>query len=195
MLTLGLLTAVAIAFGAVDQWQESRSLRDRLGEAYNDRTRLERMLAGPAEDRWVAASRLGQIRDPQSVGPLVGALRDVPGTGRVCRMCIALGEIGDERAVPDLLRALNDPALSDDVHRCAAEALLKIADPDSVPGLARALKSNTSTLTVVRALGRIGNSDAVSVLRWAAARHPGAQVRREAKAALLRIETRSHAGE
>ena len=88
------------------------------------------MLAGPAEDRWLAATRPGEI--------------------------------------------------SDDVHHCVAVALLKIANPGSVPGLSRALKSNTSALTVVRALVRIGNSDAASVLRWAA---------------LLRVETPSHARE
>ncbi|MBI2844660.1 MAG: HEAT repeat domain-containing protein [Armatimonadetes bacterium] len=188
------LSAVVAAFGATYQWQESRSLRYWLGDAYDNRGKLEKMLSGRAEGRWLAAARLAEMKDPRSVAPLLAALRDVSGTRKVCRMCVPLGETGDARAVQDLVRALNNPSLSDDVHQCAAKALLNIGDPRSEPGLIRALQDDTSVIIVIRALGRIGSRRALPDLKRVAARHPEPMVRREAKAALSLIETRREVG-
>ncbi len=74
----------------------------------------------------------------------------------------ALGEIGDARAVPELLQALQDPAL----HEAVIRALGQIGDQRAVPDLLEILdqsESQAREATVV-ALGAIGNPSAISAL-------------------------------
>lgn len=73
-----------------------------------------------------------------------------------------LGEIGDPRAVPALIEALKDPAIS----WIAAESLGKLGDPRAVPPLIAALGSDEKWLrrNAATALGRIGDPAAAGPL-------------------------------
>ncbi len=103
------------------------------------------------------ARSLGHLRDPNSVGALVGVLGDELNEARHGRpdpaqpeihflhleytpcwraaAAHALGWIGDRRAVPVLLRAVENLDNAPDVRHAAAEALGRIADPASASAL------------------------------------------------------------
>ena len=83
----------------------------------------------------------------------------------------ALGQLGDSRAIPTLVAAL-EYRYDSDLHSCAAEALGEIGDPRAVPGLIVALTDGHARVKgdAAQALGRIGDSRAVgpliSTLHW-----------------------------
>ena len=90
----------------------------------------------------------------------------------------ALGQLGDSRAVPALVAALeyrHDSYL----HTCAANALAVIGDTSAVPGLIVALNHGPASLKgdAAEALGQLGDSRAVgplvSVLHWTRNRDEG----------------------
>ena len=78
----------------------------------------------------------------------------------------ALGEIGDKRAVPALVRALvSDADGRDGLEKEAIIALGKIKDSSVVPALAAALTTKEElTIDATRALGEIGGPSSVEVL-------------------------------
>ncbi len=72
------------------------------------------------QDCWLrplAAEALGHLKDPRVVGPLIDAVLDLPrprdGFGAMHPAIVALGEIGDPRAVPVLANLLNDDGFYD----------------------------------------------------------------------------------
>ena len=83
----------------------------------------------------------------------------------------ALGQLGDSRAIPALINAL-EWKYDSYLHSCAAEALGEIGDPVAVPGLIVALTDGHARVKghAAQALGRIGDPRAirplVSVLHW-----------------------------
>lgn len=80
------------------------------------------------------ADALGEIRDTASVGPLIEALEDPMLYDSVYR---ALGEIGDQRALPVLLAGLNSDDRSQ--RQSAAKALSKFNDKAVIPALEKIL--------------------------------------------------------
>jgi hypothetical protein len=127
---------------------------------------------------WVCfylARTLGNLRDPQSVAPLVAALAqskpeaasgrpDPLGPGVLflhndltpcwrAAVAWALGELGDKRAVDVLLKIAGDLQNATDTRHAAAEALGRIADPDSAPAL-RTLAAACPETSVKLALHR-----------------------------------------
>jgi len=67
------------------------------------------------------------------------------------KAALALGKIGDSRAVEPLIWALRDK--NEPVRRCAAEALGKIKDDRAVEPLIRALKEQRLGGSRTRRLG------------------------------------------
>ena len=76
--------------------------------------------------RYAAAEALGEVGDPQAVGPLISCLED-HGEDIALRerASLALGMIGDPRAIETLVSTLKDDDWG--VRRAAAEALGKLA--------------------------------------------------------------------
>ena len=102
------------------------------------------------------------------------------------RAAEALGERGDPRAVPYLIKALSDPF--EDVQWLAVQALGKIKDPSAVPALIEALKGESKWLRQGAAwsLGKIGDKQAVEPLIQTL-KDPKKDVRKNAAWALGRI--------
>jgi HEAT repeat protein len=168
-----------------------------------------------AEVRRAAVEALGEIGDAAAVPGLLAALGDADevreglrlrrwgrsamrqpcrAAGSAARCVVvgacgnggALGEIGDQAAVPGLLRALGDAEW--EVRWAAAKALGWIGDAVAVPGLLAALRDANAYVrqAAAKALGQIGDAAAVPGL-LAALRDADAGVRQAAAAALGEI--------
>jgi HEAT repeat protein len=87
-----------------------------------------------ARIRAQAARALGEIGEPETVQPLLGALDDESGLVR-CSAARALGAIGDDRAAEPLITALQDRDGA--VRREAVRALGRIGSSQAVYPLAR----------------------------------------------------------
>lgn len=178
---------VFVVFGLIAS--EGRSARDYLAE----------VRSGSANRRWQAAFELSKVllakkdpalADPRFVAELVAlfdqAAHDDPRVRRY--LALALGRLGDKRAVPSLLRALQreqaDEAAPDDPETqiYAIWSLGVIGDPSAVPSLAALAAGEDAGLrkAAVHALGsfdipeargalRRGLEDGVDDVRWNAA--------------------------
>jgi HEAT repeat protein len=133
--------------------------------------------------RWKAAESLATIGAP-SVGPLIGALEHPDGDVR-WKAAIALGEIGDQRAIEPLIRQLSDTDRF--VKSRVAHALGMIGAP-AVHPLIKTLREGDGNLRwgAAIALGRIKDPLAVEPLIRALA-DKYENVRAEAAASLAEI--------
>jgi len=77
------------------------------------------------------------------------------------RAADALGKIGDEKAIPGLLKLLEDS--ESDVRSRAADALGKIGDEKAIPGLLKLVEHSESSVRwmAAYALGNIGDEKAI----------------------------------
>lgn len=110
-----------------------------------------------------ARSDLKNVNDPAAVLELIEGLGHRYSEVRAyCAM--ALGNIGDKRAVPALCKNLKAPGFS---GSCAAKALGKIRDGRAIEPLIGALGNYEKTVraAAATALGAIGNTLAVSALK------------------------------
>ncbi len=115
-----------------------------------------------AESRWWAARALAEIGGEAAVGPLVRALDDAEPDVRACA-ALALGHVGTGSAAPALAARLADDSAF--VAGIAADALSMLGPP-AVEALAASLQSPQAhaRLLAVRALGRIGDEQAIEPL-------------------------------
>ncbi len=99
----------------------------------------------------------------RAVLPLCGHVNDVDHDVRKFVIDI-LGTIGDARAVPLLVKALDDP--EPNVCAAAAENLGKIGDDGAIPHLLRSLTKSDILLryTILEALGKIGKPVPMAVI-------------------------------
>jgi HEAT repeat protein len=134
----------------------------------------QQLQSANAETRRQAVHQLGQLKDQRAVEVLIMALtggeRDLSVWYAVARALVA---IGDTRAVPALVKALQQHE-DDFVRAEAAEILGEIAGAQAVEVLARALQEDRGVGGVVRAaaagaLGNIGDPRAVPALSAALA--------------------------
>ena len=104
---------------------------------------------------WGAAEALAEIKDPDSIDPLISFLRDKDRNTRSAAV-LALGMIRDPRAVEPLIAALKDE--DHFVRMGAAEALGKIKDPRAVEPLIAVLKDPSENIRskAAEALVQIG---------------------------------------
>ncbi|MGB5770830.1 MAG: HEAT repeat domain-containing protein [Crocosphaera sp.] len=109
----------------------------------------------------VQAQRQYDVLMQKIVQDIVDFWRKYPGVEFISSVLVALGNIGNEAAVPVLIKALSD---SDSyVRSSAAEALVNIGNEAAVRGLIQALSDSDSDLRwrAAEALGNIGNEAAV----------------------------------
>jgi len=125
---------------------------------------LAALLSGAQDTgaRWWAARALAEIGGQAVVGPLVQALDDAEPDVRACA-ALALGHIGAGSAAQALAAKLADDSAF--VAGIAADALTMIGPP-AVKALAASLQAPQAhaRLLAVRALGRIGDEQAVDPL-------------------------------
>lgn len=111
--------------------------------------------------RVAAAMALGQKKETAAVDPLMGILmRDYPLTKYSAVM--ALGEIGNERAVDTLMTEMKNNE-KDYIRSSAAVALGKIGAEEAVPYLTERLRDTKAAVrsNAALTLGRMGNKSAV----------------------------------
>ncbi|HKZ98480.1 MAG TPA: HEAT repeat domain-containing protein [Thermoplasmata archaeon] len=114
-----------------------------------------------ARDKAVALLvRLGPVTVPALLKVLTGAKTATERRGAAD----ALGRIGDSRAVPPLVRALEDPGMS--VRRAAMVALLRLEAMDAVPRIILRLRDPSGGVRVLAALvlGKFQDPRAVPAL-------------------------------
>ena len=178
--------AVFVVFGMIAS--EGKGAREHLAD----------VRTGGANRRWQAAFELAKIlqagkdpalTDPAFTGEVIKVFEEASGDDpRVRRyLALALGRIGDRRAVPALLKAVDDAA-ADGSHAdpetqvYAVWALGVIGDPQSVPRFVALARSDDAGLrkAAVHALGAFQGeaprealvtalSDPVTDVRWNAA--------------------------
>jgi HEAT repeat protein len=126
--------------------------------------RLEQILKNDrSEDvRAGAAKALGEIRDPGSVDVLIDSLHDAFSIR--CRSIVALGEIGDDAALPSLLAMLKDPAPEIRYH--AALALAEIGHEAAIKNIQPLLDDSNAMVRrgAAKALETLGQGDAQKLL-------------------------------
>lgn len=124
----------------------------------------------------------------EAVQPLLEEI-DNSGEDGLCLICQMLGQLGDNRALPEL-RGLLESSASSRVRACAAEALGSLStDEDkneTVHSLTAALRDEAWEVRAraAEALGQIGGQESVSALADAAANDDDWNVRTIAEAAL-----------
>ncbi|MDI9393949.1 MAG: HEAT repeat domain-containing protein [Euryarchaeota archaeon] len=114
--------------------------------------------------RVAAAMALGQKKEKAATDPLMKMLsQDYPLAGHSAVM--ALGELGDERAVNALMLELKN-SKKDYIRSSTAVALGKIGSDEAVPYLTERLRDTKAPVrsNAALALGRIGNEAAVEPL-------------------------------
>ncbi|MBC7226945.1 MAG: HEAT repeat domain-containing protein [Thermoflexales bacterium] len=151
-----LLEAALASADPMVLWQAALDLRGRLSEEDQKYARWL-LLRDRTLPEWARQGALEILSSEDHVPFLIGMLNN-PDARRAA--AIALGKIGDPRAVPSLLEALQDA--DEGVRRGAREALVRIGAP-AVPGLLQALWDADEWVRreAAWALGRIGDSQAV----------------------------------
>ena len=115
------------------------------------------------EIRWMAAEKLGELKDRRAVEALIDALEDDWYWVRNAAAW-ALGELKDERAIDALIKAVNDK--NPWVKISAVASLGKIASDKAVDALIKALEDKDQEVSEASAevLVKTGNKNVVSVL-------------------------------
>tara|TARA_Y100000588_G_scaffold309310_1_gene334277 strand:- start:1015 stop:1470 length:456 start_codon:yes stop_codon:yes gene_type:complete len=106
---------------------------------------LDDLQHASAEKRLAAASFLGAQRDPQAVPGLIGLLEDPDARVRA-KGAWALGMIRARSGVIPLLARVGDPDRT--VKQAAIGALMNIEEPAALPGLKKALATETDAWVV-----------------------------------------------
>lgn len=120
-----------------------------------------------ATTRLAVVEKLAQSDSPDSVGPLIFAVKDED-TGVRCAAARALGRLKDRRATEPLIHMLRDVVPL--VRVAAAETLGKLGDPQAVNWLVSALRDNdpqvrTSAAYSLKKLGWRPDTDSQRVLQ------------------------------
>jgi HEAT repeat protein len=145
-----------------DLQAEAAALRLAAGGSQNLAV-IKDLLKSPHPDvRWWATRSLAEFHDPESAKLLIGSLDDADVSVRQCA-AVALRQRPNSNAVPQLVKALNDPDRL--MARLAADALIAIGEV-AVPPMIEVMESGSSQarLEAVRALAEIGDSRAIPVL-------------------------------
>jgi arylsulfatase A-like enzyme len=144
---------------------------------------------GQRELRLQAALALAANNDPTGVPVMAEALDDCQQRVLVCQLIILkLGELGDRRAVPSLLKHV--PEVQN--RREMVEALGHIGDPGVVPTLVERLRTDEYVpvrVEAARGLARIGGPEAVAGLKASLRYEHEARVQAAAREALAALQT------
>jgi hypothetical protein len=116
-------------------------------EQRSPREFLNAIQSGSEAQRWQSAyefsnfvSNKREKLDPELVGDVIAAYRNSQnGDVRVRRyLAVAIGRIGDKRAVPSLIEGLDDSDIENQIYTLSALGL--IGDNSAVPGVVKQLK-------------------------------------------------------
>jgi beta-lactamase regulating signal transducer with metallopeptidase domain len=142
-----------------------------LADAHSSRAVIDALSAALKSDtdakvRATAAWALGSLGDDDGVPALTAALSDTNRTIRL-RSVWAIGSISPKQAPKPLVALLSDK--DEEMRQMVAWALFTIQDPDAVPALTTAMKSETDKDTqraLIRALAATGEQsvDAIKAL-------------------------------
>jgi HEAT repeat protein len=156
---------------------------------------LNDIRSGSSHERWQAAYQLskslkrGEAKkypdlEPQVASIYVGAKNDDPRIRRYLSM--VLGNLGDKRATPLLIDALNEKDVETRIY--ALLALGALRDPAAVPAMMKAASDDDKDVrkTAFYTLGALGDPRAVPVLA-SGLEDPTADVRFNAAVALSRF--------
>jgi len=142
-----------------------------LADAHSSRAVIDALSAALKSDtdakvRATAAWALGSLGDDDAVPALTAALGDTNRTIRL-RSVWAIGSISPKQAPKQLVALLSDK--DEEMRQMVAWALFTIQDPDAVPALTTAMKSETDKDTqraLIRALAATGEQsvDAIKAL-------------------------------
>ena len=155
-----------------DRREEIQLLLSRLAAEAID-TLLEKLLSEENRSRRRSLIRMAIIMGPPAV-PAIEEHMNHPKWYFVRNLCTVLGEIGDRRAVPVLLRVAAHPDYR--VRREAVSALGKLRPPEAVPALGMLLSNegifepgDVQSVRIAAALTlyRIGGTEAESYLQRA----------------------------
>jgi len=125
---------------------------------------LKALKSNKGSTRVAAMMALGEMREEAAVNPIIGILtKDYPPVQ--ASAAIALGKIGDERAVEVLRKEMKDGD-NEYVKGSSAIALARIGDKNSVPYIIDRLRDQRIKVrsSAALALGEIGNETAVEPL-------------------------------
>ena len=145
-------------------------------EQRSPREYLNAIQTGSESQRWQAAVELShqvfsekEKLDPEFAGDMIAAYRnDRNGDVRLRRyLALAIGNIGDKRAVPSLVEGLDDSDTENQIYTLSALGL--IGDNSAVPGVEKQLKNPDPSVRKVAAyvLGAIKDPSAAHDLQIA----------------------------
>lgn len=146
------------------------------------------LLSHPEEEVRTAALVLAEnLADPRLVEPIARLLTDGDWWLRITA-CDTLGRLKDERAVPHLVKALED----DDARWAAIDALAQIASPSSLKPLAGMLRDPRPEvrIEVIRAFSRFTDQRLLTLLEQVKEKDPSSEVRTRASEVLRDMQTR-----
>lgn len=171
-----------------DESEHARRAAVEVLNVVGDESSVKFLLKSIRDDDWWVRSRaadaLGKIGGEQVIGAALALVSDKDEEIRRTAIEI-LNQTKDERALAHLLEATKDSDWW--VSERAVDALGEIASKKSVPRLLEMLKSNPKSIpSVVRALGKIGDSAAIESVLQALDR-PETDIRVEAMSALVRL--------
>ncbi len=171
-----------------DESEHARRAAVEVLNVVGDESSVKYLLKAIRDDDWWVRSRaadaLGKIGGPRVIGAALTLVSDKDEEIRRTAIEILI-QTKDERALAHLLEATKDPDWW--VSERAVDALGEIASKKSVPRLLEMLKANPKSVpTIVRALGKIGDSAATESVLQALDR-PETDVRIEAMSALVRL--------
>lgn len=128
---------------------------------------LAEVLVGPKDTaaRMEAARRLGESKDPMALDPLLKAVQDENKSVRWAAL-EALGDLGDRRALPTILRFLKKKEPYNWGRRVAANALGNFKDRSAIEALIRLLTEDDPYVrrNAAMALGKIKDERAIPPL-------------------------------
>jgi HEAT repeat protein len=128
---------------------------------------ITKLKTGTAPSRYTAANKLGKLGDKAAVNHLLLSLDDED--AKVAdNVIFALGELGDQKAVPPLIKVLNH-SKSDRLRKSAAKALGLLGSKEAVDSLISALNDPDFKVrkSAARSLGQLGDKKAIPALKKA----------------------------
>ena len=145
------------------------------------------MLRSPYSEERVLAARWLASHGVRDAGAAIADAMNDSGTRRPCQLAHALGQLGDDQWVDELVRATTQP-WNQDLQLCATIGLEELASARAVEALIELMNSGAARTTAVRALGVIGDPAAIPPLQTIAKTTHERIVREFCEQAISRIK-------
>ena len=186
LIIIAICVGIFLLFGYLTY--EQRSPREFLN-AIQSGSEAQRWQSAYEFSNYVSSEKQKEKLDPELVGDVIAAYQNARnGDVRVRRyLTVAIGRIGDKRAVPSLVEGLEDSDIENQIYTLSALGL--IGDNSAVPGVVKLLKHPDPSVRKVAAyvLGAIKDPSAAHDLQIAL-NDVKDEVRWNAAMALARME-------